>query len=156
MKGRLDLVERHPQLGFRVVDHKTGRSPDEGSPESIGRGEVLQPAIYALAAEQFLSETVSVGRLFYSTLRANYTTFDIPIHELTRDSRGLVMTTKSRSTSAWVRKLMAPAPRVFDFNKTDILLRCGPVCGSKWLILGWDMRAGLFSNVALRAFRARL
>src|ERR1022692_2936844 len=91
-------------------------------------------------------------------------------------SRGEAMTASSRSISAWVRNAggggvlrcwasdslrwaerTARASRTacgvsvlgFEFNKTVILLHCGLVCDSKWLILGWDMRAGLFSNVAL-------
>jgi CRISPR/Cas system-associated exonuclease Cas4 (RecB family) len=123
VKGRVDLVERHPQLGFRVVDHKTGRPPDEEIPESIGKGEVLQPAIYALAAEQLLSETVSAGRLFYSTLRANYRTIDVPVQELTRDRVNTLLMTID---SAIEKGFLPSAPREGGCEHCDYVPICGP------------------------------
>ena len=71
MQGSIDLVERHAGGMVRVVDHKTGRIP-EPRPETVGRGEVLQPTLYALAAEEMLGEPVAVGRLYYSTIAQNY------------------------------------------------------------------------------------
>ena len=72
LQGSIDLVERHAGGMVRVVDHKTGRIP-EPRPETVGRGEVLQPTLYALAAEAMLGEPVAVGRLYYSTIAQNYT-----------------------------------------------------------------------------------
>ena len=51
LQGSIDLVERHSSGVLRVVDHKTGRVP-EPRPEMVGSGEVLQPVLYALAAEK--------------------------------------------------------------------------------------------------------
>ncbi len=67
----------------RVVDHKTGRIP-EPRPETVGGGEVLQPTLYALAAEAMLGEPVAAGRLYYSTIAQNYTAIDVPLHDWTR------------------------------------------------------------------------
>jgi hypothetical protein len=50
LQGSIDLVERRAGGMLRVVDHKTGRIPDP-PPEIVGKGEVLQPTLYALAAE---------------------------------------------------------------------------------------------------------
>ena len=44
---------------LRVVDHKTGRIP-EPRPEMTGGGEVLQPALYALAAERCSASRVAL------------------------------------------------------------------------------------------------
>ena len=51
LQGSIDLVERHRSGILRVVDHKTGKMP-EPRPEMVGAGEVLQPVLYAMAAEQ--------------------------------------------------------------------------------------------------------
>ena len=50
LQGSIDVVERHPSGVVRVVDHKTGKIPDP-RPEMVGQGEVLQPALYAMAAD---------------------------------------------------------------------------------------------------------
>ena len=68
---------------LRVVDHKTGRMP-EPRPEMVGGGEVLQPTLYALAAEEMLGEQVALGRLYYSTIAQNYTPIDVPLNDWTR------------------------------------------------------------------------
>ena len=51
---------------------------------SWARGEVLQPMLYALAAEEMLGEPVALGRLYYSTIAQNYTPIDVPLHDWTR------------------------------------------------------------------------
>ena len=83
LQGSIDLVERHASGMVRVVDHKTGRIPDP-RPEMVGKGEVLQPTLYALAAEEMLGEPVAFGRLYYSTIAQNYTAIDVPLHDWTR------------------------------------------------------------------------
>jgi peptidoglycan/LPS O-acetylase OafA/YrhL len=57
----IDLVERHRGGAVRVVDHKAGRMPDP-RPETVGAGDVLQPALYAMSGEKILNEAVTVGR----------------------------------------------------------------------------------------------
>ena len=59
LQGSIDLVERHASGVLRVVDHKTGNIPDP-RPRCVGAGEVLQPTLYALAAEKILGEPVAV------------------------------------------------------------------------------------------------
>src|SRR5262249_30913677 len=83
LKGSIDLVERHPSGAVRVVDHKTGRVP-EPRPEIVGGGEVMQPPLYALAAERILGEPVEMGRLYYSTIAQNYQAIDVPLHNWAR------------------------------------------------------------------------
>src|SRR5690242_21866176 len=79
LKGRIDLVETSEER-VRVTDHKSGKVPREDErPKAIGGGEVLQPVLYALAAAQKLGMPVTDSRLFYATIRNNYTEIPIPI-----------------------------------------------------------------------------
>ena len=121
LQGSIDLVERHTSGILRVVDHKTGRVPDP-RPELVGCGEVLQPALYGLAAEKILGEPVAFGRLYYSTLAQNYAVIDVPL-------------------AGWARQRALQALRVIDdaigngflpaAPRKDGCKRCEylPVCG---------------------------
>jgi len=71
VRGSIDLVERAPGRALRVTDHKTGKVRAEKS-FVIGGGKILQPVIYALAAEHMLGEPVSTGRLYYCTAAGGY------------------------------------------------------------------------------------
>ena len=72
LRGRMDLVEEASDGSLRITDYKTGPVP-KPPPEITGGGEVLQPLLYAMAAEQlFPNKTVAGGRLFYATLRGGY------------------------------------------------------------------------------------
>jgi CRISPR/Cas system-associated exonuclease Cas4 (RecB family) len=122
LKGAIDLVERHSSGMLRVVDHKTGR-PADPRPEMVGGGEVLQPALYALAAEQILSEPVHLGRLYYSTLAQNYTSIDVPLNEWTRRRAAQVLTTID---SAIRDGFLPAAPRKDACKGCDYLPVCGP------------------------------
>ena len=76
LQGSVDLVERHAAGHLRVTDHKTGSLP-QTIVRTIGKGEVLQPALYAAAVESILGESVSSSRLYYPTVRANFTSTPI-------------------------------------------------------------------------------
>ncbi|HWB97607.1 MAG TPA: PD-(D/E)XK nuclease family protein, partial [Bryobacteraceae bacterium] len=96
LRGSMDLVERKRNGGaLRVTDHKTGKAPDSDKiPLYLGRGVVLQPMLYGLAAEQLLGQPVESGRLFYCTQRGNYTEIEIALSEqgrqFTRMAAGLI------------------------------------------------------------------
>lgn len=83
LRGSIDLVERDwRRRAIRVTDHKTGRPPKQKS-LVVGGGEILQPVLYALAAEALLAgegEQVESGRLFYSTQRGGYNTIEVPLN----------------------------------------------------------------------------
>jgi ATP-dependent helicase/nuclease subunit B len=84
LRGSIDLVERNEATGLlRVTDYKTGKAP-EPRPAEVGKGEVLQPLLYALAAETLLNRPVHCGRLSYATRRGGYANHDIPLNEHTR------------------------------------------------------------------------
>ena len=54
LRGAIDMVERDAERDvWRVTDHKTGRALKERF-VVLGHGEVLQPLLYALAAEHHL------------------------------------------------------------------------------------------------------
>jgi CRISPR/Cas system-associated exonuclease Cas4 (RecB family) len=122
LRGSIDLVERHASGVVRVVDHKTGRVPDP-RPEIVGQGEVLQPALYALAAEQLLGEPVSFGRLYYSTIAQNYAAIDVPLNEWTRRRAENVL----HIIDGALRDGFLPAaPRKDACRSCDYLAVCGP------------------------------
>ena len=122
LSGSIDLVERHKTGLLRVVDHKTGKVPNP-RPEMIGGGEVLQPALYAMAAEAMLQSQLVGGRLFYSTIAQNYSVVDIPLHEWTRRRTGQVLQTIDEG----LRKGFLPAaPRTDGCKGCEYLPVCGP------------------------------
>ncbi|MDR3700951.1 MAG: PD-(D/E)XK nuclease family protein, partial [Candidatus Sulfopaludibacter sp.] len=122
LQGSIDLIERHSSGILRVVDHKTGRVP-EPRPEVVGGGEVLQPVLYALAAEKLLGEPVASGRLYYSTIAQNYQTVDVPIKDWTRQRAAHVL----RIIDDSIRDGFLPAaPRKDGCKRCEYLPVCGP------------------------------
>jgi ATP-dependent helicase/nuclease subunit B len=71
LRGSIDLVERHRDGHLRVTDHKTGKVRANAG-VVIGGGKVLQPVLYALAAEKLLGQQVEAGRLYYCTSAGGY------------------------------------------------------------------------------------
>ena len=122
LQGSIDLVDRHASGILRVVDHKTGRVP-EPQPEFVGRGEVLQPSLYALAAEKIIGEPVAFGRLFYSTIAQNYAVFDVPLNDWVRQRALQVL----RAIDEAMRNGFLPAaPRKDGCQRCEYLPVCGP------------------------------
>jgi len=122
LQGAIDLVERHSSGILRVVDHKTGRVP-QPRPELVGGGEVLQPALYALAAEKILGEPVALGRLSYSTIAQNYTAIDVPLNGWVRQRASQVL----RVIDDAMRQGFLPAaPRKDGCKGCEYLPVCGP------------------------------
>jgi len=122
LQGSIDLIERHASGVLRVVDHKTGRVP-EPRPELVGNGEVLQPALYALAAEQMLGERVAFGRLYYSTIAQNYAVVDVPLNDWSRHRAAHVL----RVIDDAMREGFLPAaPRKDGCKRCEYLPVCGP------------------------------
>jgi RecB family exonuclease len=122
LQGSIDLVERHASGILRVVDHKTGRVPDP-RPEMVGLGEVLQPTLYALAAEKMLGERVAFGRLYYSTIAQNYATVDVQLNDWARQRASQVL----RAIDGAMRDGFLPAaPRKDGCKRCEYLPVCGP------------------------------
>jgi ATP-dependent helicase/nuclease subunit B len=122
LKGSIDLVERHASGTVRVVDHKTGRIP-EPRPEMVGGGEVLQPALYAMAAEKMLGEAVTSGRLYYATISQNYQIIDVPLNDWTRRRAAQAL---EIIDNALRDGFLPAAPRKDGCKGCDYLPVCGP------------------------------
>jgi CRISPR/Cas system-associated exonuclease Cas4 (RecB family) len=122
LQGSIDLVERHTSGVLRVVDHKTGRVP-EPRPELVGGGELLQPALYALAAEKMLGETVAFGRLYYSTIAQNYTAIDVALNDWSRRRAAQVLQVIDQAV---LDGFLPAAPRKDGCKRCEYLPICGP------------------------------
>lgn len=76
LRGSIDLVERGAGGLLRVTDHKTGSYRGRRG-LVVGGGEILQPLLYALAAEEVLESEVEGGRLFFCTRKGDYKTVEV-------------------------------------------------------------------------------
>lgn len=123
LRGRMDLIEQSAEGAVRVTDYKTGGFPDP-APQFTGGGEVLQPALYALTAEQlFPKAPIDGGRLFYATLRGGYRTIDVPLNDQTRAEADQVLSTIESAVQAG---RFPAAPREDACENCDYLAVCGP------------------------------
>lgn len=123
LRGQVDLVEQNAQGELRVTDYKTGSFPDP-PPQVTGRGEMLQPLLYALAAEQIYSgRPIEGGRLFYATLRGGYKNINVPLNEGNRAEAHRVLSTIN---NAVIHGRLPAAPREDACEYCDYLIVCGP------------------------------
>jgi ATP-dependent helicase/nuclease subunit B len=123
LNGRMDLVEEAPDGALWVTDYKTGSYPDP-APEITGKGEVLQPLLYALAAEQlYPGKKVGGGRLFYATIRGGYRSIHVPLSDGTRDEAARVLETID---TAIANGVLPAAPREEACRHCDYAVVCGP------------------------------
>lgn len=123
LRGSIDLIERDEERGvLRVVDHKTGKAPKE-RPWFLGGGEMLQPLLYALAAEGLLKSAVESGELFYCTQRGEYRRFKI---ELSEEARQKVEVALDTIDSHIDQGFLAAAPRQGACEFCDYRVVCGP------------------------------
>ncbi|MEO1369089.1 MAG: PD-(D/E)XK nuclease family protein, partial [Acidobacteriota bacterium] len=124
LRGSIDLVEIDGERGqVRVTDHKTGRPRRGARHLQVGGGEVLQPLLYGLAAEQLLDEKVTTGRLFYSTRRGGFSTLDIALDEDGRDAVDVVLSAVDAGIASG---FLPAAPRPDGCRYCDYRLVCGP------------------------------
>ena len=122
LRGAIDLVERHQDGRLRVTDHKSGKAT---APYDvvIGGGEVLQPVLYALAAEQILGTPVTEGRLYYCTSVGEYTERTVPIDKASRGDAEEVATTVG---DALRHGFLPAAPAKRACTWCDFKVVCGP------------------------------
>jgi ATP-dependent helicase/nuclease subunit B len=123
LRGSIDLVEAHTTVqGFRVTDHKTGKPPQK-PPVTVGAGEILQPMLYALAAEQLLHGPVQSSLLYYCTQCGDYTQHSVYVGEEARETLAEVLETIDLA----VEKGFLPAsPRDKACDFCDYRVICGP------------------------------
>ena len=123
VRGSIDLVEKHRTRGvLRVVDHKTGKAPEE-QPVYVGGGTTLQPGLYGLAAEKILDVPAESGRLFYCTQRGGFVPIDI---ELNPKARGWFGGALGIIGQAIQDGFLPAAPQDGACDYCDYRLVCGP------------------------------
>jgi CRISPR/Cas system-associated exonuclease Cas4 (RecB family) len=123
LRGSIDLVEKHTGRGtLRVIDHKTGKAPERPA-AFVGGGTVLQPLLYALAAESVLGGQVECAQLFYCTQRGNYQRVEIPVNSSTRDRIARVLDVISTAIG---EGFLPAAPQKDACGYCDYRCVCGP------------------------------
>jgi len=129
IRGSIDLVERHITRGsFRVVDHKTGKSP-KNTHLVVAGGQTLQPLLYALAAEQRVGAQVESGRLFFCTQRGNYQAIEVTFSSQSRNQALRVLETIDRAVAAGE---LPAAPGRDACRNCDYQTVCGPHEELRW------------------------
>jgi CRISPR/Cas system-associated exonuclease Cas4 (RecB family) len=128
LRGSIDLIERHAtRNALRITDHKTGKAP-QNRPQYVGGGAMLQPLLYALAAETLLGETllgesVESGRLFYCTQRGDFSAVDIPLNDEGRGRLRRILQTIDHSIA---EGFLPAAPQTGACSMCDYTAVCGP------------------------------
>ena len=123
VRGSIDLVEKSKTgAALRVTDHKTGKAPSKKALVVRG-GEVLQPMIYALAAENLLKKPVQSGRLFYCTRRGEFQVIEVTLDEENRSKFQLVTDVIDK---ALAEGFLPAAPREKACGFCDYQRVCGP------------------------------
>jgi len=123
LRGSIDLIERHASTSaLRITDHKTGKAPKD-RPQYLGGGALLQPLLYAHAAETLLGQSVESGRLSYCTQRGDYSSIDIPVNPEARARLRRVLETIDRSIE---QGFLPAAPQPGACGLCDYNAVCGP------------------------------
>jgi CRISPR/Cas system-associated exonuclease Cas4 (RecB family) len=123
LRGSIDLIERHAtRSALRITDHKTGKA-SQNRPQYVGGGAMLQPLLYALAAETLLGESVESGRLFYCTQRGDFSAVDIPLNDEGRGRLSRILQTIDRSIA---EGFLPAAPQTGACSMCDYTAVCGP------------------------------
>jgi ATP-dependent helicase/nuclease subunit B len=120
VRGAIDMIEERDG-SLRITDHKTGKSqPPFGFTRN---GEILQPLLYAQAAQSMLGKPASFTRLFYCTQRGGYTLDEIPVtDEACRHLTNVVEIIDESLKQGFV----PAAPRPEACKYCDYRIVCGP------------------------------
>ncbi len=123
LRGSIDLVEEDTSTdSLRIIDHKTGRAPSQ-PPVTLGGGEILQPMLYALAAENLLGKPVGTSELSYCTQRGDYRRVEVSVNEESRKHTERAMQLIDRSLQ---EGFLPAAPREKACMYCDYRIVCGP------------------------------
>ena len=121
LRGSIDMIEERGEH-IRITDHKTGRVPSEPV-QIVGKGEVLQPMLYAEAAEILLRKIPDQSRLFYCTETGGYRLIGVSIND---ESRGAIKRVINRIDSSIAAGFLPAAPRSKACQYCDYRIVCGP------------------------------
>ena len=123
LRGSIDLVERTPNGGLRITDHKTGRF--WAKPGAIIQGgEILQPVLYSMVARKvFPEERVESGRLYYCTAGGQFKDHTVMLDEQADEAVQLLAETLQKAFSAGAFPAM---PREGACRWCDYRAVCGP------------------------------
>jgi hypothetical protein len=122
LRGSIDLVERGLGGRLRVTDHKSGKA-DAPKDVIVGGGRVLQPVLYALAAERLLGEPVESGRLYYCSSRGGYEERIVPLDDA---ARGAAREFAATVAGAIADGFLPAAPADGGCRWCDYRMVCGP------------------------------
>lgn len=126
IRGAIDLVEEKDGA-LRITDHKTGRAqPPFGF---TGRGEILQPLIYAEAAQSLLGKPAELTRLYYCTQRGGYTINEVAVTDVARSNLSAVIDAIEQSI---LKGFLPAAPRKEACTWCDYKIVCGPYEEMRW------------------------
>ena len=127
LRGAIDLIERTPAGVLRVTDHKTGRHRAKAG-ATIQGGELLQPVLYALAAQRlFPGQRVESGRLYYCTADGEFRDHVVPLDDRALEAAGVL----SEIVSGAFEAGSFPAlPREDACRWCDYRQVCGPTRNS--------------------------
>jgi CRISPR/Cas system-associated exonuclease Cas4 (RecB family) len=141
LRGAIDLIEEKDGA-LRITDHKTGRSqPPFGF---TGKGEILQPLIYAEAAEHLLNKPAASTRLFYCTQRGGYSINEIAVTDVARHDLSRVIDAIDHSIS---NGFLPAAPRKDGCTYCDYKIVCGPYEEMRWANKRQDHRVELLEQI---------
>ncbi|MFN8613959.1 MAG: PD-(D/E)XK nuclease family protein [Vulcanimicrobiota bacterium] len=122
LRGSIDRVEVHSQGSLRLVDLKTGRSrPSQDF--RLGKGEALQPVLYALAVQAALNAPVLESRLDYMTTRGNFAQLKLTAIEEASQLLWQALETLSQAMKAGN---LAAFPKADGCRLCDYQAVCGP------------------------------
>lgn len=123
LRGSIDLVEHEEATDtLRVTDHKTGMAFAKPKVQ-VGSGEILQPLLYSLAAQELLDRPVTAGQLFYCTRRGSYERRSVDLDDDGRQALRVVLTTIDHALE---NGLFPAAPRERACQYCDYRTICGP------------------------------
>ncbi len=134
LRGSIDLIERHRDGALRVTDHKTGKARAEKN-VVVGGGKILQPVLYALAAEKLLNRQVAAGRLYYCTSAGGYEERVVELNRKLLDQSGNPINKTPRDAAATVAStigsaladgFLPAAPDRHECDWCDYRMVCGP------------------------------
>ena len=121
LRGAIDMIEEKDGA-IRITDHKTGRAPFEPV-QFVGKGESLQPLLYAMAAEELLGKPARESRLYYCTETGGYRIAAVPVDG---QAYGLMEKAVNAIDQSIATGFLPAAPRKDACRYCDYHIVCGP------------------------------